>query len=32
MVYFDKLARWPRRSLIIIYAKYDMTFLAGILG
>ena len=26
MVYFDKFARWPRRSLII-YAKYDMTFL-----
>ncbi len=26
MVYFDKFTRWPRRSLII-YAKYDMTFL-----
>jgi dienelactone hydrolase len=26
MVYFDKFSRWPRRSLII-YAKYDMTFL-----
>jgi dienelactone hydrolase len=26
MVYFDKFARWPRRSLIV-YAKYDMTFL-----
>jgi dienelactone hydrolase len=26
MVYFDKFARWPRRSLII-YAKYDLTFL-----
>ena len=26
VVYFDKFARWPRRSLII-YAKYDMTFL-----
>jgi dienelactone hydrolase len=25
-VYFDKFSRWPRRSLII-YAKYDMTFL-----
>jgi len=26
IVYFDKFARWPRRSLII-YAKYDLTFL-----
>ncbi len=26
MVYFDKFSRWPRRSLII-YARYDMTFL-----
>ncbi len=26
MVYFDKFSRWPRRSLII-YAKYDLTFL-----
>src|SRR6202521_3721775 len=26
MVYFNKFSRWPRRSLII-YAKYDMTFL-----
>jgi len=26
IVYFDKFSRWPRRSLII-YAKYDMTFL-----
>ena len=26
MVYFDKFARWERRSLII-YAKYDLTFL-----
>ena len=26
MVYFEKFSRWPRRSLII-YAKYDMTFL-----
>jgi dienelactone hydrolase len=26
MVYFDKFSRWPRRSLVI-YAKYDMTFL-----
>jgi dienelactone hydrolase len=26
MAYFDKFARWPRRSLII-YAKYDLTFL-----
>ena len=26
MVYFDKFSRWPRRSLII-YAKYDRTFL-----
>jgi pimeloyl-ACP methyl ester carboxylesterase len=26
MVYFDKFSRWPRRSLII-YGKYDMTFL-----
>jgi len=26
VVYFDKFARWPRRSLII-YAKYDLTFL-----
>jgi dienelactone hydrolase len=25
-VYFDKFARWPRRSLVI-YAKYDLTFL-----
>jgi dienelactone hydrolase len=25
-VYFEKFARWPRRSLII-YAKYDLTFL-----
>ena len=25
-VYFEKFSRWPRRSLII-YAKYDMTFL-----
>lgn len=25
-VYFDKFSRWPRRSLII-YGKYDMTFL-----
>src|SRR2546425_124281 len=26
MVYFDKFSRWPRKSLII-YAKYDLTFL-----
>jgi dienelactone hydrolase len=26
IVYFDKFSRWPRRSLII-YGKYDMTFL-----
>jgi dienelactone hydrolase len=26
MVYFDKFSRWPRRSLIL-YGKYDMTFL-----
>ena len=26
MAYFDKFARWPRKSLII-YAKYDLTFL-----
>jgi len=26
MVYFDKFSRWPRRSLVI-YAKYDLTFL-----
>jgi dienelactone hydrolase len=26
MVYFDKFSRWPRKSLII-YARYDMTFL-----
>jgi hypothetical protein len=26
MVYFNKFSRWPRRSLII-YAKYDLTFL-----
>jgi dienelactone hydrolase len=26
MAYFDKFSRWPRRSLII-YAKYDLTFL-----
>jgi len=26
IVYFDKFSRWPRRSLII-YAKYDLTFL-----
>ncbi|MBI1740834.1 MAG: abhydrolase domain-containing 18 [Acidobacteriales bacterium] len=26
MVYFDKFSRWPRTSLII-YARYDMTFL-----
>ena len=26
MVYFDKFSRWPRRSLIV-YAKYDLTFL-----
>jgi dienelactone hydrolase len=26
MSYFDKFARWPRKSLII-YAKYDLTFL-----
>ncbi|MGB9236556.1 MAG: abhydrolase domain-containing 18 [Terriglobales bacterium] len=25
-VYFEKFSRWPRRSLII-YAKYDLTFL-----
>jgi hypothetical protein len=27
MVHFDKFSRWPRRSLIILYAKYDTTFL-----
>src|SRR5215471_10095819 len=26
MVYFEKFSRWPRNSLIV-YAKYDMTFL-----
>jgi hypothetical protein len=26
MAYFDKFARWPKKSLII-YAKYDLTFL-----
>ena len=26
MAYFDKFSRWPRKSLII-YAKYDLTFL-----
>jgi dienelactone hydrolase len=26
MVYFDKFSRWPRKSLII-YARYDLTFL-----
>jgi dienelactone hydrolase len=26
MVYFDQFSRWPRKSLII-YARYDMTFL-----
>ncbi|HUM06101.1 MAG TPA: hypothetical protein VLT90_11620 [Terriglobales bacterium] len=26
MVYFDKFSRWPRKSLVI-YARYDMTFL-----
>src|SRR6202167_5043342 len=26
MVYFEKFSRWPRKSLII-YAKYDLTFL-----
>jgi dienelactone hydrolase len=26
MAYFDQFARWPRKSLII-YAKYDLTFL-----
>lgn len=26
MSYFDKFARWPKKSLII-YAKYDLTFL-----
>jgi hypothetical protein len=26
MVYFDKFARWPKKSLIV-YAKYDLTFL-----
>jgi hypothetical protein len=26
MVYFDKFSRWPRNSLVI-YARYDMTFL-----
>ena len=26
MVYFDKFSRWPRSSLVI-YARYDMTFL-----
>jgi len=26
MAYFDKYARWPKKSLII-YAKYDLTFL-----
>ena len=26
MVYFDKFSRWPRKSMII-YAKYDLTFL-----
>jgi hypothetical protein len=26
MAYFDKFARWPKRSLIV-YAKYDLTFL-----
>ncbi len=26
MSYFDKFARWPRKSLVI-YAKYDLTFL-----
>ena len=31
MVYFDKFSRWQRRSLII-YAKYDMTFLPEFSG
>jgi len=31
MAYFDKFSRWPRRSLII-YAKYDMTFLPEFSG
>jgi hypothetical protein len=26
MAYFDQFSRWPRKSLII-YAKYDLTFL-----
>src|SRR5579885_2618659 len=26
MAYFDKFARWPKKSLIV-YAKYDLTFL-----
>ncbi len=26
MAYFDKYARWPKKSLIV-YAKYDLTFL-----
>jgi len=26
MVYFEKFSRWPRSSLVV-YAKYDMTFL-----
>jgi len=26
MAYFNQFARWPRKSLII-YAKYDLTFL-----
>src|SRR6266849_7921683 len=29
MVYFDKFSRWPRKSLII-YARYDLTFLPGL--
>ena len=28
MSYFDQFARWPKKSLII-YAKYDLTFLPG---
>jgi pimeloyl-ACP methyl ester carboxylesterase len=26
MAYFDKFARWPKKSLLI-YARYDLTFL-----
>jgi hypothetical protein len=26
MAYFDKFARWPKKSLVV-YAKYDLTFL-----